>query len=68
MHTIARAHMQNCKINTMMEFRRKYIGIRIRVNYTRYYLVQCCGLHLMMFPVLLDPAPPLDAPPYTRFV
>jgi hypothetical protein len=31
-------------------------------------LVQWCGLHLLMFPVLLDPALPLDAPPYTLFM
>ena len=50
-----------------MEFRHEYIGIRIRVSYTDYYLVQWCGLHLLKFPVL-DPALPRDAPPYTLFM
>ena len=43
-------------------------GIRIRVSYMDYYLVQYCGLHLLLIPALLDPALPLDAPPYTLFM
>jgi hypothetical protein len=52
----------------MMEFTRKYNGIRIRASYTDYYLAQYCELHLLMFPAPPEPALPLDAPPYTLFM
>jgi len=52
----------------MMDFPCKYIGIRILVIYTDFIWYNVYGLHLLMFPVLVDPALPLDAPPYTHFM